>query len=146
MKKFTLIAVLALLGMAENSVARQGYRIHLKLPDVKDSMVFLAHYYGKALPTIYKRDSARFDKNGNADFYTTDSSFVGGIYMMLLSDKKTYFEFLINSGDDITISARVSKLPEGITFKNSPETERFQESVYKSDIFRNLFSGKLKVE
>lgn len=129
MKRITLIAILVFLGMAQQSVARQGYRIHLKLPDVKDSMVFLAHYYGKPLPTIYKRDSARFDKNGNAEFYTTDSTFVGGIYMMLLSDRKTYFEFLLNSGDDMTISAKVSKLPEGIKFKNSPENERFQEYV-----------------
>jgi thiol-disulfide isomerase/thioredoxin len=129
MKRITLIAILLLIGLAQQSVARQGYRIHLKLPDVKDSMVFLAHYYGKPLPTIYKRDSARFDKNGNADFNTTDSTFVGGIYMMLLSDRKTYFEFLINSGDDITITATISKLPDGIKFKNSPENERFQEYV-----------------
>lgn len=129
MKKITLIAMLLFAGMAFQSVARQGYRIHLKIPDVKDSVVFLAHYYGKALPTIYKRDSARFDKNGNAEFSSTDSSFVGGIYMMLLSDHKTYFEFLINTGDEISITAYISKLPAGLKFKNSPENERFQEYV-----------------
>lgn len=128
MKKIALIATL-FLGMAFRSEARQGYKIHLKLPDVQDSMVFLAHYYGKPLPTIYKRDSARFDKNGNAEFNVTDSSFVGGIYMMLLSDKKTYFEFLLNSGDEMTITGSVKKLPEGIKFKNSPENERFQAYV-----------------
>jgi thiol-disulfide isomerase/thioredoxin len=129
MKKTTLIAVLLFMAMASSSVARQGYRIHLKMPDVKDSVVFLAHYYGKSLPTIYKRDSARFDKNGNAEFVSTDSSFVGGIYMMLLSDHKTYFEFLISAGEDISITAYVSKLPDGIKFKNSPENERFQDYV-----------------
>lgn len=126
MKKITLIALL-FMGMVGSSFARQGYHIHLKMSGVKDSVVFLAHYYGKPLPTIYKRDSAKFDKNGNAEFNADDPAFVGGIYIMLLSDNKTYFEFLINGGDEITIVAPTSKLPEGITFKNSPENERFQE-------------------
>lgn len=127
MKRFVIIAMLLVSGIAQQSVAKPGYKIHLRIQDVKDSVVFLAHYYGKSLPTIYKRDSARFDKNGNADFYTTDSTFVGGIYMMLLSDNKTYFEFLLNSGDDITINAQMGKIPDGVKFKNSPENERFQE-------------------
>ncbi len=139
MKKIALFATFLLMGMALQSNARQGYKIHLKIPDVKDSMVFLAHYYGKPLPTIYKRDSARFDKNGNAEFNTTDSTFVGGIYMMLLSDKKTYFEFLLNSGDDITITSSVSKLPEGVKFKNSPENERFQGYV---DFLKTYSTGQ----
>ena len=128
MKKIALIATL-FIGLAFRSEARQGYKIHLKMPGVKDSMVFLAHYYGKPLPTIYKRDSARFDKNGNAEFNAVDSTFVGGIYMMLLSDKKTYFEFLLNSNDDITITANVDKLPDGVKFKNSDENARFQGYV-----------------
>jgi thiol-disulfide isomerase/thioredoxin len=89
----------------------------------------MAHYYGKALPNIYKRDSARFDKNGNAEFTSNDPEFVGGIYMMLLGDRKTYFEFLINNGDEFSITADLSKLPDGVKFKNSPENERFQAYV-----------------
>ena len=129
MKRIILIVMLAIVGMAQNSVARPGYKIHLKIPGVQDSMVFMAHYYGKSLPTIYKRDSARFDKNGNAEFSSTDADFVGGIYMMLLSDNKTYFEFLINAGDDIGITANLDKLKDGngLKFKNSPENDRFQD-------------------
>ena len=92
---------------------------------IKDSVVYLVHYYGKPLPAIYKRDSARFDKNGIAEFNSSDATFTGGIYMILLSDRKTYFEFLLNNGDDISITANVSKLPEDVTFKNSPENEQF---------------------
>lgn len=143
MKKTTLITTLLVLCAAFSSQARNGYKIHLKMPDVKDSMVFLAHYYGKPLPTIYKRDSAKFDKNGNAEFSVNDSSFVGGIYMMLLSDKKTYFEFLLNSNDDITITATASKLPEGVKFKNSPENERFQAYV---DFLKEYGKGQEKLK
>ena len=67
--------------MANLSAAREGYHVRLKIPDVKDTMVYLVHYYGKTLPTIYKRDSAHIDKNGVALFDSKDSTFVGGIYM-----------------------------------------------------------------
>jgi len=129
MKRFLFIAVLFFTGMAQEAIARDGYHIRLKITGIKDTMVYLAHYYGKPLPTIYKRDSARFDKNGVAEFNSADPTFVGGIYMMLLSDRKTYFEFLADNGDDMSITADVSKLPEGVKFKNSSENEHFQEYV-----------------
>ena len=91
MKRFSLIVMLLSVCMAQPSFARGGYHIHLKIPGIKDSTVYLTHYYGKPLPSIYKRDSARIDKNGNAEFKSHDSTFVGGIYMMLLGDRKTYF-------------------------------------------------------
>jgi len=128
MKRIALIALL-LAGMVLPSIAHEGYQVHLKMQGVTDSMVYLVHYYGKPLPSIYKRDSARFNKDGVAVFSSTDSSFVGGIYMMLLSDKKTYFEFLLNNGDNMDITVDISKLPEGVVFKNSPQNDQFQEYV-----------------
>ena len=129
MKRITPIGTLLFLFIASAVTAHPGYKIKLKLTGVKDSMVYLAHYYGKPLPTIYKRDSAKFDKKGVAIFESNDSTFVGGIYMMLLSDKKTYFEFLVTNGDDFSIDANVKNLPEDVKFKNSPENERFTEYV-----------------
>lgn len=107
---------------------RNGYRIQLKFTDVRDSVAYLAYYYGKPLPTIYKADSVRLDKNGSGVISSTEET-VGGIYMILLSDKKTYFEFLLNNGDDISVTATAAKLPQGLTFKNSPENERFHSYV-----------------
>jgi len=137
MNRLVLVALLVL-GMAEVGVAREGYHITLKMPSLKDSMVYLVHYYGKSLPTIYKRDSARLDNKGVAVFESNDPEFIGGIYMMLLSDRKTYFEFLINKGDDLTIKAEIDKLPQGLIFTNSPENDRFQEYV----IFLKGYSSK----
>ncbi len=124
-------------AMAQNAIAKDGYKIQLKFTDVTDSMVYLTHYYGKPLPTIYKADSAKLDKNGVATFQTTEK-FTGGIYMMLLSDKKTYFEFLLDNGNDIGITATASGLPSSLKFKNSPENERFQAYVS----FLRDFGGK----
>ncbi len=115
---------LLLLVSFSTITAKDGYKIRLKLNGSHDSLVYLAHYFGKPLPTIYKTDSALLDKNGVATFNHTES-IVGGIYMMLLSDKKTYFEFLLNNGDDIGITADVAEIPTGIKFKNSPENDKF---------------------
>ena len=68
MKKLTIIASLFLMGMAQLSMAADAYQIHLKMPDTNDTMIFLLHYYGKNRPTLFKVDSARIDKRGNADF------------------------------------------------------------------------------
>lgn len=131
MKRLFFLFLLLSPGISYLSQAKEaaGYHIHLRIPGVKDSIVYLAHYYGKPLPSIYKRDSARFDKNGVADFKSNDTEFVGGIYLMLLGDRKTYFEFLINKGDDFSVTADLDKLPDGVKFKNSAENERFQEYV-----------------
>ena len=138
MRKITLIAILLMMGVAYannvNATGKPGYHIHVKFTNVKDSTIFLVHYYGKGLPTIYKRDSAKIDGSGKAEFNAVDTSFIGGIYMMLLSDHKTNFEFMLNSGDDFTITATVADTshtqePVKLKFKNSPENERFQKYV-----------------
>jgi thiol-disulfide isomerase/thioredoxin len=128
MKRITLIALLLITGFGQPLFARDGYHIQLKFTDMKDTLVFLAHYFGEPLPKIYKADSAHFDKNGVATF-DSKQKVVGGIYLMLLSDKKTYFEFLLNNGDDMTITATAEKLPTGVKFKGSPENEKFMDYV-----------------
>jgi peroxiredoxin len=127
MKRITFL-VLLLCSMAQHSFARDGYRIQVKFTDMKDTMVYLAHYYGKPLPTIYKADSAKFDKNGVAVLESKEKV-LGGIYLLLLSDKKTYFEFLLDNGADINVTATAKNLPDGLVYKNSPENERFVDYV-----------------
>ncbi len=128
MKRITLISLLLIAGLSQNLFARDGYHISVKFTDMKDTMVFLAHYFGEPLPKIYKADSARFDKNGVA-VMDSKEKVLGGIYIILLDDKKTYFEFLLNNGDDMTITATAEKLPTGIKFKGSPENDKFMEYV-----------------
>ncbi len=122
-----------------SSQAKNGYKIQLKLANVKDSMLYLVHYYGKPMPTIYKTDSARISKTGTALLQSKDT-LIGGIYMILLSDKQTYFEFLLNNGDDITITADIAKLPDGIAIKNSEESKMFFEYLD----YMKTFAGKHK--
>ncbi len=130
MKRTTLIALMLLFGAVTNSFAADGFHIQLKMTDCKDSLVYLVHYYGKGRPTIFITDSTKMDHNGNAVFDSKDPAFVGGIYIILIGDKeRTNFEFLLNKGDNISITATKSKLPDGVKFKNSPQNEQFEEYV-----------------
>ena len=141
MKRLSLIAAMLVMGFTQARAAH-SYHIHLKMPGVKDSMVFLAHYYGKNRPTIFKTDSAYF-KNGEADMKSDDPEFTGGIYILYLSDMATNFEVLMNKGDDMTITAPIGKIPEDITFKGSPENERFEEYV---KFLKNYSTGEDKLK
>jgi len=145
MKRLLLATTLLLTTVSSTLFAKDGYHIVLKMPGVRDSMVFLAHYYGKNRPTIFKTDSSRFDKNGTAVFHSTSAEFTGGIYILYLSDLQTNFEVLLNKGDDITIIAPKDEIPDGIQFKNSPENTRFSDYVkYLKDYSGN--EEKLKKE
>jgi len=121
MKKIFLLLAM-FLGIAGAAIAKDGYKITLKYSDknLKDSIVYLAHYYGQALPKIYKLDSGKFDKNNTAVIESREK-IVGGIYILLLSDHSTFFEFLLNNGDDMSITAKSSDLPGSLVFKGSPE-------------------------
>lgn len=119
-------------GLSATAEAREGYRISVKLADFKDTMVYLVHYIGKPLPTIYKSDSALVDKNGVATFDNKKTT-LGGIYLLLTADKKRYAEFLLNNGDDMSVTIKANGRAEGqmddLTFKNSSENDHFQAYV-----------------
>lgn len=122
MKKQTLLFLLCFIAF--QSFAGDGYKIKLKITNpVKDSVVYLAHYYARPFPALYKTDSSRI-KNGVASFNGKEK-LNGGIYVLLLSDMATFFELILNNGDDINISVDTKHLPARLVIKNSPENEHF---------------------
>lgn len=131
------ILTLLMIAVGLSSVqAKNGYKIKVKFTDEKDKMVSLAHYYGKPLPTIYKVDSAKLDNNGVA-ILETDDEVIGGLYLLIVAGNKKYFEFLLDNGDELNITATAEKLPLGVSFKNSPENTSFISYVsFLSDIGR----------
>ncbi len=139
MKLFLSVLLMVLSQLA---FAKDGYRIALQMKGsgIVDSTVYLASYYGEPLPKIYIADSGRFDKDGKVMF-EDDKPIVGGIYMVLLSDMRTYFEVLLNNGVDIGITATRETLPMGVVYERSPENERFQEYV----IYLQNHSSQLQV-
>lgn len=128
MRKIFIYSLFIMLAAAHSASAKDGFSIRIKLKNVKDSMAYLAHYYGKPLPTLYKTDSATFDKSGSIHFQSKEKT-LGGIYIVLLANKQTYFEVILNNGDDMEVSGDVKELPTSLRFKNSPENTKFVEYV-----------------
>ena len=125
MKKLLLAFMLCFAGYA--TMAKDGYKIELKFKqDIPDSFVFLAHYYAKPLPTIYKTDSARVINKRTAVITSTDSV-LGGIYMILFNNREKYFEFVLENGDNMSINVDTTNMPANLSFTNSPENSRYLE-------------------
>lgn len=108
--------------------AADGYDLKLKFNDYKDKKVFLAHYYGKPLPTVYKVDSTIVDDKGQATFHR-ENKIIGGLYIVLLEGNDKYFEFILDNGRSLSMNVTVEKLPMGVVYKNSPDNERFSKYV-----------------
>jgi peroxiredoxin len=125
MKKIFLL-LLVLFGGLTSSEAKDGYKIKLSIKGLSDTGFYLAHYFAKPLPKIYKTDSGRLDKSGVA-ILSSDKKIVGGMYLVMLKDHQTYFEIILNNGDNLDISiSDIKKLPgEGISIKGSADNIDF---------------------
>jgi thiol-disulfide isomerase/thioredoxin len=123
MKRLLLTGVLCVLGSF--LFAKDGYKIEIKFKqDMPDEYVYLAHYYAKPLPTIYKTDSAKVINKRTAVIDSRDSV-LGGIYMILFADRSKYVEFVLDNGSNMEIAIDTVNMPANITFKNSPENSRY---------------------
>jgi thiol-disulfide isomerase/thioredoxin len=119
-----LLLVLLLLSLPYALSARDGYSIKLNFSDLKNTVVRLAHYYGKPAP-VYQVDSVALNEQGIGTL-ATNEKIIGGIYILMLPGNN-YFEFLLNNGDAIGITATAANIPASIVYSNSPENERFQK-------------------
>ncbi len=107
------------------SAQKDGYQLKINFKhDVNDEYVYLAHYYVKPLPTIYKTDSAKVINKRSAVISSKDS-ILGGIYMVLFDNMSKYTEFILDNGDAFEIQIDTANMPANVSFKNSPENERY---------------------
>ncbi len=123
MKRLLFFSVFSLLATA--LFAKNGYRIEIKFnQDVPDDYIFLAHYFAKPLPTIYKTDSAKVINKRTAVIESKDSV-LGGIYLILFANKGKYVEFILDNGNKMEMTIDTMDMPANISFKNSPENTRY---------------------
>lgn len=122
MKKTLFLFLLCFAAFAAN--AKDGYKIkvHFK-QDVKDSVIYLARYFAKPPPTIYKIDSGKVVGKRTAVIETRDS-ILGGIYMVLFANNSKYTDILVDNGVDFEITIDTANMPTGNVFKGSEENTR----------------------
>lgn len=105
--------------------AKDGYTIKVNFKQhIPDNYVYLAHYYAKSFPTVYKVDSAKVENGTKAVFQNKDSV-LGGIYMVLYKKNSKTAEFLLDNGDKFDMTIDTSGMPKGISFKGSAQNENY---------------------
>ncbi len=141
MKQICAIALLFLCSFS--SFGKSGYKVEVNFKhDISDSVVYLAHYFGKHLPTIYRVDSAVVKGKRKAVF-ESKNDFLGGIYLVIYNRNTRIVECLLDNGADFSIAVdnltgKKSDL-EGLEFKGSPENNRYLEYNRQMEIqaFKN---------
>src|SRR5665648_674624 len=88
-----IVFLLFILTSFSSEIFAQPFQIKVTLEGLKDSNIYLAHYYGSKILRI---DSAQLDKTGTALFKYKEKR-ISGIYVIYLNKDK-YFDFLV--GDD----------------------------------------------
>lgn len=130
MKRFAscLLSLILLFAALQGFAQKNGYHIKVTFNQpINGSHVYLAHYYAKGLPTIYRVDSAKVDNKKKQVVFQSKDSILGGVYLVLLNNNSQYFEILLDNGDAFEVQADTTKLPMGLTFKNSPANDRYTE-------------------
>jgi thiol-disulfide isomerase/thioredoxin len=113
-----------------------GYDIKVSFKPYSGGYVYLAHYFGKS---IYVKDSATLDANGQADFKGTDP-LQGGVYMLVNPGKSQLVEMLVDNKDQhFSIYADSTDLVRKTKFTGSQENTLFtQYQVYAADQFQRV--------
>lgn len=91
------------------------------LSDSTDSVAFMANYYGNKQ---YYFDTALISPSGEIQF--TGDTIRGGIYSIILSDRKSYFEFVVNE-PQISMETKAPDFVKNMKVKTSVENASFYE-------------------
>lgn len=132
-----LIAFITSLGFAQAPINDFEYTFKVNgLPDSIDSAVYVANYFGGKQ---YYYDTLTIDKNG--EFKMSGDSINGGIYSIIMWDRKSYFEFVVNE-PKIEMETEFNDYINKMQVKASEENTNFYEYLrfvnQKSELANSL--------
>ncbi len=104
------------------AVGQQGYRIEVKLKQVKSGNLYLGNYYGK---NTYLTDTAEISDRGRVVF-KGGKTLPAGIYFILYPSRKKYFEFLVGADQHFTILADTTENFEHLRFEENEINSLFR--------------------
>ena len=119
MKRLVLLSVIF---SSVASVAADGYIYKFKVTGLQDTIAYLAHYYG---PKMFYKDTTQVDEKGNFTF-EGEGELPGGIYAIVMPDKKNFFEFIVTEPKFYMETDTVDLL-NNMLIKGSAENELFYE-------------------
>ena len=113
-----IFGILFLLFFVSNksisAVANNGYKIKITVAGIKDTMCYLAYYYGDKQ---YIRDSSMANSKGEFTF-TGKEELPGGIYLVVLPGKR-FFEIIVDKDQAFSWEAEMDKLDDFNFMKTS---------------------------
>jgi peroxiredoxin len=117
-KQFLILFVLVFLfGKAKS----QGYSIEVEWLGLKDTTIYLAHYYDTK---IFVNDTLRLNKNGIGTFKKNES-LKQGLYLLYLNES-IYVDFLIGSQQTLKMKLDNSDLANSLKVSGASDSERFR--------------------
>ena len=126
------------------AAAIPGYELHFKIEGLKDSLCFLANYYGDKQ---YLKDSTKADANGNIIFKGKED-LPGGIYLFVFPNK-TYFELLIDKNQHFSMECDMNNVVSSMKIKGSDDNSLFYSYLNfiqnKSKEVEPLKSERIKI-
>ena len=99
-----------------------GYSIKIKVAGIKDSLCYLANYYGDKQ---YIKDSTKSDSQGRYVFEGKEK-LPGGIYLFVLPSRK-YFEILIDKDQNFSMETDTIDMVKNMKITGSPDNKLFYE-------------------
>lgn len=114
---------------AQKTTAKKtkGYEIKITIKNSKDSMLYLANYYGK---NQYLKDSAIADKKTPGVYtFKGDEALQGGIYILASQAKVKMMEFIIDENQHFSFDSDTSDILKNIVVKNCPENVMFFDYI-----------------
>ncbi|MCU0339774.1 MAG: DUF5106 domain-containing protein [Spirosomaceae bacterium] len=103
--------------------AQNGYRIEGQIKGLSGGDCILANYYAAQ---IYAKDTAKADANGRFVFQK-DKPLPGGIYELVLPNRRTLYRLLISDDQEFSITADTTDVVGSVRIKGSKDNEIFYD-------------------
>lgn len=104
------------------SLSSNGYSIKIRVNGIKDTLCYLANYYGDKQ---YLKDTAKVDLKGQFIFEGKET-LPGGIYLVVMPNK-TYFEIIINDQKVFALETDTNDYIKNMKVKGSEENQLFYD-------------------
>jgi thiol-disulfide isomerase/thioredoxin len=136
-----LLASITLILLSVNFLLAQ-HDFRFKIDGLNDSIVYLANYYGDKM---YYNDTAVV-QNGGKVVFQGDEEKHGGVYAIIMEDKKSYFELVVNE-KEIVMETNVEDLTGNMKVIKSEENKAFYEYIaFASDMGKIAQELSVKIE
>lgn len=111
-----------------NSANAEGYELKFQVKGIKDTVCYLANYYGDK---TYLTDTAVVDEKGKFVF-EGDSLLPGGIYIIAGQANNKYFECIVDQQQQFSIFTDLTDVSSKAKISNSKDNELFFEYIVKN--------------